>query len=592
MISNFRWPVLLAAVFMIQAGCKDEPVTPSGGMEPRNAAVTAGASIATGGYTWTWKDGEQFSVYTTGASSNSNVKFGISSVASSGTSGTLSGTIRQTATGIHTFSAAYPYSSSAAANPSKYVITVPASQIAAASGIDRSAYVLVAAPVEKDIPATGDISISRMDFSSPLAVTKISFTSQRSFAAGERVTAVRFSVDREPDLAGLAYYDLTKTGSKPDIYAPSGSSILVSYPDDAGPLAAAGFDTWFTSFPFAINAAETYTITIYTDLQALKGTISAAGKISFAAGSVTTVPVTIGAGFETDTPLVGKSWIELPDVISGDGMRGKAYYAVMKDDKRARNYSILFDMSERLSLWVAYPLNRNLHLGTGRPDPDPWRYDTDGDIPISAQPNVISGTYGDYTKDNMSRGHQIPNADRNALKGDVAKQFIDAVYQTFVMTNVTPQKQNGFNQSVWSSLEGAIRSVANDASTPDQDTLYIVTGPLLSSDPIYTFIDGHPGYIKDKSNKDCRVPDGYFKVILWSKYYAGERKYDSVGFMFENKAYPSGTSYTTGQFSVSDVEEETGFNFFENLGLSASEMSAIKSTATWSSFTNRNTNPY
>ncbi len=567
---------------MIQAGCEKDPGngTPSGEIDPRDVEATANAVIATGAgqYNWKWKNGESVSVYTTGASSNSNVQFILSSVAASGTSGMLSGKIRQTATGVHTFAAAYPYSQSGAANPAKYVIDVPASQNTTTDGIDPAAYVLVGVPVAKDIPATGDIQLGEMKFSSPLAVAKLSFTSQFPFADDEKVTGIRFYVDREPDIAGLAYYDLTGTTSKPDIFAPSGSSILLSYPDGAGPSAAGAFDAWFTSFPFTIAAGETYTITVYTNVQAVKGTVTAGQKIQFAAGGVATLNVAINQDFKTDTPLAGKTWIELPDKISGDGLRGKAYHTTMKDNKTGRNYSVLFDMSEKLALWVAYPINKNVHLGSISRNEN-WQYDDSGDIPISAQPNIISGTYGTYDTDHMDRGHQIASADRNGT--------LSAMHQTYMTTNVTPQ-YNKLNQGAWVGLETAIRTLAVN-TTVNQDTLYVVTGPLLNS--------AAPRYINDKSNRPCRVPDGYFKVILWSKYDSGtaSRKYDSVGFIWpQNYADNQNQgAYVNFQTSVSAVEQETGYTFFGNIdGLASAQLSTVKSsTTTWNSFANRSTNP-
>lgn len=827
-----RWPALFAVVFLIPGGCDNKPETEG---PSRDAEVTADAVITGGssGYEWAWEEGELVSVYTTGASVNRNVPFDFTSVSASGTSGTLSGNIRQTATGAHTFSAAYPYSESAASDPSKYVVTVPASQNITTGGIDPSTFVLVGTPVEKSIPATGGVSLGEMAFSSPLAIVRLAFTNAHPYISeAETVTSVRFATGA--DIRGQAYCDLTAAGSAANVFSGS-TAIDLFYPENAGPTADDGFDAWMTSFPFSILSGDDYTITITTDLQTLKATLAAPSMIRFEAGAVTALPVTIDSRFQSDIPLeeqwgrvddtdavtagqyviasyysssdkwyalpnaitegsanpaaveiavandntmladdpantlvwnftgsntagftvsgsgpsyltatdsstglsvvssqpsdkwkftsdatyglmmkygslsqnvylymttpdwrfysagtwwstklslfkkgatavpgatvttasvsdvtmtgatlggsythpsaqaesagfvygtssaslnnekaavisgssfsatlsglpkgtqyyyrafveiggkrylgavrnfrtalpgpVGKPWIELPDKISGSGLLAKTYYATYEkpvNGVRGRNYSVLYDASKKLALWVAFPMNASTHLGDyKRADLEKWSYDNDGDIPTSGQPAIVNGSYRDS---NYDRGHQIASADRNGA--------LEAGRQTFFVTNMTPQYST-LNQVTWGNLEDAIRNdVALAQTTPAQDTLYIVTGPLMPAVQVK--------YVNDRDDAPCPVPDGYFKVILWSKYSSGARKYDSVGFIFDNRSY-SGTGYAAQAVPVSSVEQRAGLTFFGNLDVSSTQMTAIKGTGTWDSFKNRNTNPY
>ena len=279
--------------------------------------------------------------------------------------------------------------------------------------------------------------------------------------------------------------------------------------------------------------------------------------------------------FRTVTVVTGiPEWAELPDQTSVAGLTYKTYYTDYEKPvagKRGRNYSILYDPSQKLALWVAFPMNASTHLGKyGRPNPEPWAFDTDGDIPVSGQPAVVTGS---YRESNYDRGHQIASADRS---GCLAAQS-----QTYLTTNMTPQFWS-LNQQSWADLEEAIRNVASASTTPRQDTLYIVTGPLMPARPT--------NYATDRNGAKCPVPDGYFKVILWSKYDLFGRKYDSVGFLFENRAY---ASYTMQATTTENVEARSGFTFFDNLGLTPWEMAAVKGeTASWSSFSNRSTNPY
>lgn len=273
--------------------------------------------------------------------------------------------------------------------------------------------------------------------------------------------------------------------------------------------------------------------------------------------------------------LAGKKWLELP-LYQADGEHiAKAYFSTMKDGSSGRNYSMFYDTEKLLALWVAFPMNKETHLGSvSRPKPDPWDYDRSGDIPIGFQPEITDGTYGNYSVDKYDRGHQIASADRNGSP--------DAMKQTFMVTNVTPQFNN-LNQQIWSGLEDGIRRVAESTSV-GRDTLYVITGPIL--DP------AAPKTVKDRAGKDCAVPNGYFKVVLWSKYGVsdGRRSYDSVGFMFENRAYSEGKNgYPQFAVSVSEIERQTGLTFFNNLGLSPAEMTALKAASSWSEFQNRAT---
>lgn len=154
------------------------------------------------------------------------------------------------------------------------------------------------------------------------------------------------------------------------------------------------------------------------------------------------------------------AWYELPAKDNaGSNMLLRTFYDT------ARNYTMYYDTSTYTAYWVAYPLAAG-DLGSGRPN-DPWAA-TPG-IPTSQQINVWAGSYGvnvGSTSNIYARGHQIPNADRNK------DPYGTMCAQTFYATNSTPQIQNGFNSGIWSSLEGDVRTLAQQQT----DTVYVVTG--------------------------------------------------------------------------------------------------------------------
>jgi endonuclease G len=270
--------------------------------------------------------------------------------------------------------------------------------------------------------------------------------------------------------------------------------------------------------------------------------------------------------------LEGKQWLELPSYTVDATHVAKAYYATLGDGNRGRNYSILYDFDRVMSLWVAFPMNNAIHLTGTIGKGTSWKYDTSGDIPHEVQANLKRGSYREQPT--YQRGHQIANADRNRCSAEARDQ-------TYYSTNSTPQ--NGkLNAPMWSALEAAIRDVAT-RSEAAKDTLYIVTGPIIGS--------GALGVAHDKDGKECAIPDGYFKVVLWLKYDSqGALRYNSIGFMFDNKAY-SGSDYSTHACSVAEVEQKTGWTFFGNLDLPSSKLSAIKNTSSWSTFSTRTSNP-
>ena len=108
------------------------------------------------------------------------------------------------------------------------------------------------------------------------------------------------------------------------------------------------------------------------------------------------------------------------------------------------------------------------------------------------------------TSNIYARGHQIPNADRNK------DPYGTMCAQTFYATNSTPQIQNGFNSGIWSTLEGDVRTLAQQQTATD----YVVTGAILRT------VTGNETitYIKPaKDTKNCPVPNYYYKVLRKDK---------------------------------------------------------------------------
>ncbi len=259
---------------------------------------------------------------------------------------------------------------------------------------------------------------------------------------------------------------------------------------------------------------------------------------------------------------LNKDWLEAPE---SPASLGGNYLVTMRgtlNGKNVRNYSILYDPSRYAALWTAYVYSDAYHgSGTG----SGWAVNPQ--IPASKQTSVKSA-YPSVDGVTYDRGHQIPNADRNA---DNSLQN-----QTYYWTNSTPQHAS-FNQGIWNNLENQVRSLA--AST---DSVYVITGPVYQtaggSETVRTFVNS------SNDSKVVPIPNYYFKVLLKVRRSGGTvTAASAIGFWFTHEAH-SGENWQNFAVSVDEVERKTGFNFFANLPPSV-ETSAEANT-NWNTFRN------
>lgn len=241
-------------------------------------------------------------------------------------------------------------------------------------------------------------------------------------------------------------------------------------------------------------------------------------------------------GTEASAPY---KWLELPATSATDGL--DFYWRMAElDGKTVRNYSFYWNYTDRVSMWVAYPLCK-MYLGSqGRSEA--WGYDPL--LPASKQQNV-SGGYKEGNNGWYARGHQLPSADRTATYA--------LNTTTFYGTNMTPQN-NDFNGGIWARLEGKVRDWAEQS-----DTLYVVTGCV---------VDGAKYYALDRSGEKITVPTAYFKAVLrYSKSTTiSESGFNSAAFWFEHQNYTNSASILKVQsMSVSELEAKLGYTLFVNL---------------------------
>ena len=248
---------------------------------------------------------------------------------------------------------------------------------------------------------------------------------------------------------------------------------------------------------------------------------------------VRNVSIMLGEHQEVVVPNVDPKttqWMELP------AMDNEAYgyysHSFAMNDEIYRNYSFAWSQKDLVSVWVAYPLSKVYTDGNvGRTDK--WAYDPILGKDKSSNPG--SGYAGNY-----DRGHQVPSADRQSNR--------TANEQTFYGTNIAPQL-NGHNTTIWSNLEGRIRSVASKA-----DTTYVVTGCV---------VDGATEFSTDTDGKTITIPVAFFKAVLRHK--AGDANvWTAAGFYTDHKKYTN-IDLKAVSMTIDELEEKTGLDFFVNL---------------------------
>ena len=242
------------------------------------------------------------------------------------------------------------------------------------------------------------------------------------------------------------------------------------------------------------------------------------------------------------------SWLELPSTDH----KGRFFFTrnMTISSGDIRNYSFYLDTAAKVSVWVAYPLNKDL-MGVGSRT-NAWGIDPL--VPQRYQPIIAYGGFRNY-----QRGHQIPSADRLDYAANVT---------TFYGTNMTPQRGE-LNETAWAALEGKVR----DCSL-QMDTLYVVTG---------ADIEGSTEYALDNLNKEITVPVGYYKALLG---YKKDRSiggttggYIGIGFYFEHKAYEP-DDIKAQSMSIKELEKKLGYDLFVNLPAKVGEDTATKVEST------------
>jgi endonuclease G, mitochondrial len=162
-------------------------------------------------------------------------------------------------------------------------------------------------------------------------------------------------------------------------------------------------------------------------------------------------------------------------------------------------------------------------------------------------------THRDYTNSGFDRGHMCPHSDRDK---NIAMSFA-----TFIMTNIVPQS-NESNAGAWNQLELYARFLVTDKGKE----LYIVAGPQGIRG------EGRNGFKNKIADGKVTVPSKVWKVILVLDANDNDRDIERVNadtrliavIMPNDRSVPQ-DNWWQYRVSVKDVEEITGFTFFDQV---------------------------
>ncbi|MFM8332983.1 MAG: DNA/RNA non-specific endonuclease [Candidatus Methylumidiphilus sp.] len=193
-----------------------------------------------------------------------------------------------------------------------------------------------------------------------------------------------------------------------------------------------------------------------------------------------------------------------------------------------RNHGFMLGYSDLRGnpLWVTYALSAPAE-GARLKRPSRFTADWRGINRVS---------HDDYTGSGYDRGHMAPNHAISALYGR------DAQMDSFLMTNVTPQKPN-LNERLWERLE----EVELDQFAKQFGKVWVVDGPIFD-----------PPSERLPSSWRVEVPDAFYKIIVAP----GAKK--MLAFIMP-QAVRGDEPLDHYLVSVDTIEKRTGLDFFPEL---------------------------
>jgi endonuclease G len=164
-----------------------------------------------------------------------------------------------------------------------------------------------------------------------------------------------------------------------------------------------------------------------------------------------------------------------------------------------------------------------------------------------------------------------------APAGDVTYS-VDAMRESFYLSNMAPQVGIGFNRHIWADLEGLVRDWTCDRGP--KGTLVAISGPIYDDEP--------PAPLNKKDDK-VALPTHFYKIAYDPKarraiaFILPNKKIDTKGRRVEDALQP----YIV---SVRDVEARAGLDFFAAFPRSRQAAIEANKAAIWAVHSQRASN--
>lgn len=250
-------------------------------------------------------------------------------------------------------------------------------------------------------------------------------------------------------------------------------------------------------------------------------------------------------------------------------------------------YVVGYDPRLKIAAWVQYKLTRDDFVSgervtAFRPDArlQPAQQSTLDDYetaPTRAIWGLLGMTMNTSANENYyARGHIVPDASQTRTE--------ELQRDTYLLSNMAPHVQMGFNSGTWSSLERQIRSWCTS-----KGELYIIAGPIFRSssralDP-YLTEDERLAVLDDPDeiplvraqpptqrqviynvlgNKEVAVPSAMFCIVIDNR---NPEQILALGFIINNarRTAGQGRSLSDTLVSIDEIERLTGLDLLSGL---------------------------
>ncbi|CEG47428.1 mitochondrial nuclease [Plasmopara halstedii] len=209
-------------------------------------------------------------------------------------------------------------------------------------------------------------------------------------------------------------------------------------------------------------------------------------------------------------------------------------------------YVVSYDYRTRNASWVIERLTKDSLRAEQETNRASSKFMVDTDVPTQfrVHPNH-------FLKSGYDKGHLAPARDMS--------QSQEAMNESFLMTNISPQVGVGFNRGYWSRLEGFMRHLAGQ-----YNAIYVITGPLFlpkRNKQSGEFAVSYP--VLGTPPDTIAVPTHFFKVVLAEKRHG--KGYATAGFILPNRFIPEDKDLHDFQAPIHIIEKQAGLLFFDKL---------------------------